>query len=468
MNNHPLPRALPLLAICATTLLSIAVPASAQTPFACTGEAYIIQDASAQLTEIDQTTAPFTFVPIGGPAGFEVNNLGFNRADGLLYAAHLLPAPANLSELVRIDSTGTIFGLGTPAGLPALRYAAGDVAPDGATLYLNTNGVGTLYRVALPALTVTSVAITGATGTVFDWAVNPTNGNLYGGDQTGGQLAVLNPTTGVRTDSAVAGCAVITPTCTEASFPAGTAYGGAWFNAAGRLFLYRNTGTIYEIDLTGAPIIVGTQSGPGSTNNDGAACIQDVIGVAKHMSHPSMGFPDPITIDYTFENLSAMETLSNLSAIDDLTAVFGTRATGGTCAAPVPAGADWFFNSISSAPAAFSNPGYNGDPAGSAQLINQAPTQSLAAGASATAQVMITLCNQENATPPNPPGTGGPPYLFFNSVLFTGQNPAGGTFGDTSHDDGSTTPDPDPDGNGSPDERVPAQVPVELMEYTVD
>ena len=154
--------------------------------------------------------------------------------------------------------------------------------------------------------------------------------------------------------------------------------------------------------------------------------------------------------------------------MDDLTAVFGTRGTGGTCAAPVPAGADWFFVSISSVPAAFANPGYNGDPAGSTQLINQAPTQSLTAGSSATAQVVITLCNQENATPPNPPGTGGPPYLFFNSVLFTGTNAGGTVFGDLSHDDGTTTPDPDPDMDGSPDERVPAQVPVELMGFSIE
>jgi Repeat of unknown function (DUF6923) len=457
MRNHSLSRALILAAICVSAMLSIAGTVSAQTPFACTGEAYIIQDASAQLTEIDQTTTPFTFVPIGGAAGFEINNLGFNRADGLLYAVRL--TAAGNTGILTIDSTGTLFGPVAPVGLPTTsRFAAGDIHPSGSPMYLNTNGVGTLYKVTLPAMAVSSVAITGATGTVFDWALNPTDGLLYGGDQTGGQLAVLNPTTGVRTDSAVGG----------GGLPTGTAYGGAWFNAAGRLFLYRNNGTVYEIDVSG-PTIVGTQSGPGSTNNDGAACIQDIIGVGKHMSHPSAGFPDPITIDYTFENLSGTDTLSSLSAIDDLTAVFGERGTAGNCAAPTPATADWFFTSIAEVapmPGTFINASYNGDTV--TQLINQAPTQSLVAGATQTVRVMITLCNQENATPPNPPGTGGPPYLFFNSVLFTGQNPSGATFGDISNDDGTTTPDPDPDMNGSPDERVPAQVPVELMEFSVD
>lgn len=79
-------------------------------------------------------------------------------------------------------------------------------------------------------------------------------------DVTSGQLASLNPATGVRTDVNVAG------------LPSGSAYGGAWFDAAGTLFLYQNSGVIYEIDLSG-PTVVNTQTGPGATRNDGAACI---------------------------------------------------------------------------------------------------------------------------------------------------------------------------------------------------
>jgi hypothetical protein len=86
---------------------------------------------------------------------------------------------------------------------------------------------------------------------------------LYGGDSSDGQLAILDPATGVRTDFNVAG------------LPASVAFGGSWFNAAGELFIYRNNGEIYEIDLAG-PTVVGTQSGPSSGFNDGAACVPDV------------------------------------------------------------------------------------------------------------------------------------------------------------------------------------------------
>ena len=39
---------------------------------------------------------------------------------------------------------------------------------------------------------MTQVNVTGATGFVFDWAYNPDDGQLYGGDSTQGQLAVLD------------------------------------------------------------------------------------------------------------------------------------------------------------------------------------------------------------------------------------------------------------------------------------
>ncbi len=442
-----------LVAICP---LMVAGVVSAQDPFACTGEAFIIQDPSAQLTQVDQTTDPFGFNDIGGPAGFEVNNLGFRRADGLLYAVQLT-ATGN-AGLIQIDRDGDIFNIGMPVGLPtspaiSARFAAGDVTPDGSTMYLNTNGSGTLWSVTLPGQVVSSVAINTAAGSgiVFDWAVSPIDGFLYGGDQTGGQLARLDPATGTRTDFNVGGGGI----------PSGTAYGGAWFNAAGTLFLYRNNGEIYEIDVSG-PTLLDTQTGgPSSSNNDGAACIQDVIGVAKHMTSAGAGFPDTVTIDYTFENLGS-ETLDNLSALDDLDAVFGPTAAG-PCAFPTGS-PHWLFTSISSSTGTFHNASYDGS--SDTELI--AAGQSLTSGSSATIQVVISLCNQEMATPPNPPGTGGPPYLFFNSVLFTGTNPGGTEFGDISHDDGTTTPDPDPDMNDSPDERTPAQVPVELMEFGID
>jgi Repeat of unknown function (DUF6923) len=230
--------------------------------FACTGETYVVQDQRARISRVDETVSPFQFIDIGGRAASEINNLGFRVTDGLLYGLEL-SGTGNV-QVVQIGPSGTAVGLGRPPGLPTgPRFDSGDVSPDGNAMYITANGQD-LYRLDLtkvPTLpAVTKVAVTGDAGAVHDWAVHPTGSALYGGDSAQGQVAKIDPKTGKRTDSSVAG------------LPKGTAYGGAWFDAGGHLFLYQNSGTIYEIDLAG-PSVVGTQKGPASDRNDAAACI---------------------------------------------------------------------------------------------------------------------------------------------------------------------------------------------------
>ena len=128
-------------------------------------------------------------------------------------------------------------------------------------MYITTHGLP-LYRLSLtsvPALpAVTSVVVTGATGYVFDWAAH-TDGLLYGGDSSHGQLAVLDPQSGVRVDYTVPG------------LESGFGFGAAWFGPSGQLFLYRNSGELLEIDVVGRTLI-RTYDGPGSSHNDGARC----------------------------------------------------------------------------------------------------------------------------------------------------------------------------------------------------
>ncbi|MEE8524200.1 MAG: hypothetical protein V3T72_09740, partial [Thermoanaerobaculia bacterium] len=391
--------------------------AGGQVPFPCSGEAYIVQNLNAELTQIDQSVSPFVFIPVGGPTGIEINNLAFRSTDGLLYAVELNPSGNN--QIIQIDANGTVFGLGRPAGLPStLRFDGGDISGDGNTFYLNRSGTGTLYRVDLNAFTVTSVGISGAAGIVFDWAVNPTDGLLYGGDHTNGQLATLDPATGARTDVFLVDTGLGT-------LPTGTSFGGAWFNALGRLFLYRNNGTIYEIDLS-VPTIVDIQTGPGSSRNDAAACVQGILGAAKQMTTTTDGLSETMTIDYVFEDLSLTDDLFNLSATDDLSAVFGIQ------------GVDWTFTSISSVPASFANPMFDGN--ADVELINQAPTQSLLASSTATVTVVLELLTLDAINVGNE---------FCNQVLVTGENAGGTVFGDVS----TAGTDPDPNGDGSPDER---------------
>jgi hypothetical protein len=187
-----------------------------------------------------------------------------------------------------------------------MRFFSGDVSPDSSKLYLNWNGGGKIYTVDLPALTVAAeppITITklngdvlecltnstaGPCGRVADWAAHPTNGLLYGGNDTDKKIAILDPETGARRDWGV--------TCTSGSNCLGTStngFGAAWFNAAGNLFLYNNDGTIYELANVGdctpydadcnAPpdprlvmeVVSVQENGPSSTFNDGAACLVD-------------------------------------------------------------------------------------------------------------------------------------------------------------------------------------------------
>ena len=451
---RPAPAA--ILACCLLGLVLSPGAASAQTPFACTGEAYIIQEELAELRTVVAGPMGFLFSAPLVTATHEINNLGFNSVDGLLYGWHRT-SPSNASaaeqnpanqEVVTIDAAGTITALGVPTGggFPATptaseRFTSGDVSDDGTTLYLNNNGTGTLWIVPVPALTgTTSATITGGTGRVSDWAYNRDDGNLYGGDDTDGQLAVLT-TAGTRTDGSVGG----------GGLPTGQGFGAAWFDATGTLFLYRNDGTIYEIaDPTGTPTVVSTQTGPSSTKNDGAACVQDVLGAAKSMtSSAGSGLPSTITITYVFENFDTVTALTSMSAIDDLTAVFGTH------------GVDWTFVSISSSTGTFHNGSFDGHTsAATMQLINQAPTQGLSAspgpGNTATITVTLTLLTHAGDTDMDD--------IFCNQIVATGDL-GGVTFGDVSTD-GS---DPDPGGDDIPEEDDPScfTVPVELKEFSL-
>ncbi len=445
-------------------VVGLPVPAIAQEPFPCDNSAYVIQRPSAELFIVEQTTPGyFVLTPIGPPAGFEINNLGFRRTDGLLYGWHRTSPPLDpaTQEFVSIDRSGSVTSLGL-GGLPvpssAQRFTSGDVSFDGGTMFLNLNGRGLLYKVLLPALDpVTTVPITDSLtlepvtsgNRVSDWAFNRVDGLLYGGDDTDGEIAVLDPSNGLRTDRVPLPCMPVTSSCDAASLPTGAGFGGAWFDFSGSLFLYRNDGHIYEIADPGTePRIVATQSGLASDQkNDGAACLQRSAGAAKEMtSQAGNGLPSTITIVYTLENLNPDEALTMVSAQDDLAAVFGVTGT------------DWAFDSIDSSPESFANPGFNGS--SDIELVDQSMGgQSLAPapgpGHGATVTVTLTLLTHDGAPDP----------LFCNQIVMTGRL-GGVTLGDVS----TNGPFPDPNGDGFPDEREPScfEVPVELMSFSIE
>ena len=274
---------LPILALVLALGLALPVAAQVPVPFTCTDGPFIVYDPATQLNQIVLSPPGppgFTFnnIPPSPINGLQINNLGYRSTDGLLYGWER-NATDNAGQIVQIDSTGAVIGLGNP-GLPsnqgtAYNYNAGDVSVDGSKMYLSysqANGSGgPLYVVDLPTLTSSIVTITGGTGAVADWAAHPTNGLLYGGDHTHWELAILDPATGVRTDVNIG-------LPNEGS----KGYGAAWFDATGRLYLYHNSGKIYAVDnLDTTPILVSApyplvNSALTTSNNDGANCAAGV------------------------------------------------------------------------------------------------------------------------------------------------------------------------------------------------
>lgn len=313
-----------LIILLAINLLIGKAFAQEPVPFDCTGQAFTVRYSPAELFAIDQSVSPFVFnvINLNGPLGndgnvaqldhdnnsltpeipIELNNLGFRSTDGMLYAMALkvfvpkAPAQNGNYGIVKIDSAGNIFPVAVPAPSPipgignnAYRFPAGDVTPDGNTMYINAQVTSnanvankTLYIVNLDTLGVTPKTKTwpGTLVNVADWAVNPNDSMLYGASYTG-QIFKLDPTTSPNS--------TITSISAVGFLPSGSpgepndAYGGAWFNASGRFFAYRNVGEIYEIDLSG-PTIINTQAGgPTSNFNDAAACAAEAAAADIHI-----------------------------------------------------------------------------------------------------------------------------------------------------------------------------------------
>lgn len=249
----------------AGALVVLATPALGQHRFACSPGGFLVQDDVAKLFVVDESLG--TFSEVGLAADMELNAMGFRKTDGFLYAVQL--SPGGNERIVQIDRKGDVYKLGRPAGLPPEpRFDSGDVSPDGTTMYISAP-YERLYKVSLTSVPklpeVTSVAIVGDTGIVNDWAAHPTDGLLYGGDQTHGELAVLNPVTGERTDYAVEGLPGML-------LPRGVGYGGAWFDAQGQLYLYRNSGATYVLDPK-VPRILSVHRGRPCAHNDAASCV---------------------------------------------------------------------------------------------------------------------------------------------------------------------------------------------------
>jgi CshA-type fibril repeat protein len=393
-------------------LAPTAASADAVVPFPCDGEAYVAQGRGPdfQLYRADQSASPVVFQAIKTPALDSVNAISFNRKDGFLYGT------VNGGGVVKIDSAGGSTSLGVPVGVPAIFDNAGDVTTDGRYYYRWVSGVAdSLVRIDLTSSPLTGqevpVAGLGVPGSA-DIAINPVDGHLYGAD-TAGRLVEIDPAAGTSSRTAVTG------------LPSGKTFGAVWFDAAGTFFAYDNTGTLYAVDVT-VPSVRASSPGPASDRNDGTACINDAIGLAKRMTVDPASAPTTATIRLTLQNPGG-DVLREVNISDDLTVAFGT-------------GSDWSVTEVSrvSGPSTVSvATDYDGR--GRTDIL--AAGSSLAAGESAVVDVTVSLTKAGR---------------FRNQARAVGQNPAGTTFGDLS----TAGVKADPNDDGAPIEREPSTLDV--------
>ncbi|MEL7208569.1 MAG: DUF11 domain-containing protein, partial [Actinomycetota bacterium] len=259
-----------------------------------------------------------------GPGGLVGNAVAHNPADDYLYGMRY-GAP---HEVVRFHADGTHAVLGTAAGTPAdwEITAVGTFLENGRYLVLGDTVPPTTPRGTVPAVwaeidvassppTVRRTFSHPSVGNnvIWDAAVNPTDGELYGFDLVADRI--------VRIDTATGASTPVGPTQ-----PALRLAGSSFFDSFGRLWLYgavegtTTQETLFRIDdvTTDTAQVVG--SGPAVTFSDGASCPFSV-GMEKTASPDSVCAGSTTTFTIPITNESA-----NGAA---LTADFGDRLDGG-------------------------------------------------------------------------------------------------------------------------------------------
>ncbi len=282
---------LPFMVMC---ILSLTAYAQAPTlvPFSDCGESYFLASApggpqtSSTLSSVDTTT--FTSTSFSS-APLQINALGFNPADNLLYGMNDLDS-TGIPNLYAIGALGNSELLGqilppmaAPDNVPAVLWYVGDIDPNG-IYYFPAVTVDTLtftYSMHLGSLDLTTLPptgpfmptytpITGGTcqtfidnfvfeliafnaglgpepsGGIQDWSYNANDGMLYSYMGVEGQVFVMDPL------NPVAEC-YASPAASLSEF------GGILVDNENNMYGFEsNTGVIYEVNIDCPSAACGT------------------------------------------------------------------------------------------------------------------------------------------------------------------------------------------------------------------
>jgi uncharacterized repeat protein (TIGR01451 family) len=316
------------LSLAIALLHSPPVPAQTPASLPCTNTLYVSRDqgtdetAPTELNILDINVRPFTLRPVAGipiDENIQYNAIGFNFQDGLIYGID-----PDTGTVYRIRQNGRPESLGVPPGLPLgqVLYLAGDVDINGNYFVLsadpnqpNSQNPQQLYTINVTgsrATLVGSPVTLSQVTDIADFAINPTDGQLYGFDSRNNSKRVA------RIDRST-GAVTFLPT----QNPQIGTVGGTFFDAFGQFFAYetaRTASAFYRVD-------VGTADNPGTgqftqistsqgvLRNDGAACAF-AIQMEKRVSPESVPAGSTVTYSYRIANSSPL-TLTNLTFRDD-------------------------------------------------------------------------------------------------------------------------------------------------------
>lgn len=252
--------------------------------FQCDGTVYHSRGKS--LFSVDTSTLPFTYNQIGTtPTGISSNALGFNYADGYLYA--MGSTNATRGHLIKVDVLGNFTDLGLVTGLPKKNYAHGAFDING-DYYVTENHKVHVIDVNTVSRKET-IKVHANHG--IDIAFNPRDKKLYSANRKSVRVTDL--------------VAKTTKLIKMTGMPenAGT-FGSHWFDSQGNLYVSANKSEdVYRIANPGTTPIA-TYIGRGEYNGqpyDAASCV-GAPSLTHTISPTSLGAAGSVTHTYVIDN----------------------------------------------------------------------------------------------------------------------------------------------------------------------
>ncbi|WP_170061889.1 beta strand repeat-containing protein [Hymenobacter chitinivorans] len=327
--------------------------------FSCDGTFYQVRQigtgasAYSALYVVNRSTAVYTTnaytfggTSTTGSLGVVVNALAYNPQDSYLYAITYpadngTPNAATGIHLYRIGRGG-IQDLGQ-TNLPLAQYNSGTIDKQG-NFYLTTrNSAGlylnTLFRLKLSDFStvltshdelplVTSNGTTAATADFTDIAYSPTTNSIYGSSELNDLLKIVVTTVGGVEKGVL--------TTIASGNTTGEIVGSNFFDVAGNLYTYSNSGGIYSVDVNdGTSTLISTVDA--ASNSDGASCINpseriDVVKELTGVTYSTNGATNNSRQDFYDVSFAirvkntGTTTTTNVQVSDYLNNTFGTAA----------------------------------------------------------------------------------------------------------------------------------------------